>query len=155
MKIEARVTPGPGDPPPREDGCGQCHVCCVNLNTDWARPGEPCSHLDVESGCTVYADRPGVCRDYRCAWLFFRWAVEFRPDLCGVGAHVQSGPGEGDSCDGEYWVAVETWDGASREPKGEAVVACLLDTGSDVRVYSPTGGLVCVHRAPVVKGDGG
>ena len=73
-------------------GCGECRACCVVLGFDaqpdespFAKPaGEPCRHL-CAGGCGIYADRPPVCRRFRCAWLQeSSLAPSLRPDRWGV-----------------------------------------------------------------------
>jgi hypothetical protein len=73
-------------------GCGECRACCVVLGFDarpdespFAKPaGEPCRHL-CTGGCGIYADRPPVCRRFRCAWLQEpSLSPSLRPDRCGV-----------------------------------------------------------------------
>jgi hypothetical protein len=72
--------------------CGDCHACCVTLGFEarpdespFAKPaGEPCPHL-CSGGCGIYADRPPVCRRFRCAWLQeSTLPASLRPDRCGV-----------------------------------------------------------------------
>ena len=78
------------DPPPG-DGCGPCTACCDVIGVDTV--GKPyyarCPHLDpLKNGasCGVYADRPGTCREYRCAWHlgYLGPRADRRPDQCGV-----------------------------------------------------------------------
>jgi uncharacterized protein len=52
--------------------CGDCSQCCfifpvleVNkLKDDWCRHCRP-----GEGGCSIYKQRPPVCREYTCSWL--------------------------------------------------------------------------------------
>ena len=66
-----------GDPP--GEGCGTCTACCDVIGVDSV--GKPyyarCPHLDRDhpgggggggGACTIYADRPHTCREYRCLW---------------------------------------------------------------------------------------
>ena len=80
--------------------CGTCTVCCTYLRIN--RPGVlvkvglvPCQHLErTEDGCGhtgpgtrncgIEESKPGVCRDYRCAWLDGLGEEADRPDRCGV-----------------------------------------------------------------------
>ncbi len=47
--------------------CLKCGTCCVA--PDIAALGKPlgvrCGHLDGNGLCTIYAERPAVCRGYR------------------------------------------------------------------------------------------
>jgi Fe-S-cluster containining protein len=51
----------------------------------FAKPaGEPCRHLGP-TGCSIYLERPLVCRRFRCAWLQEpSLPASLRPDRCGV-----------------------------------------------------------------------
>lgn len=52
--------------------CGSCSLCCRLLNVPEA--GKPehgwCPHCRPgKGGCSIYPDRPNVCRTYACHWL--------------------------------------------------------------------------------------
>ena len=56
--------------------CGECTRCCEGWElTDVAEHigfvgvGLPCRFVDLGKGCTIYEDRPTVCRHYKCEWL--------------------------------------------------------------------------------------
>jgi uncharacterized protein len=51
--------------------CGACTMCCKVLEIEhFEKPaGRLCMHCRPEHGCSAYADRPQVCRDYECLWL--------------------------------------------------------------------------------------
>ena len=68
--------------------CGPCHVCCVELKIDAPelrkKARVPCRHL-TQTGCGIYAARPGVCQQFLCGWrLFEELGDDWRPDLSGV-----------------------------------------------------------------------
>jgi len=72
--------------------CGECRACCVVLGFEarpdeasFAKPaGEACRHLGP-TGCSIYPERPPVCRRFRCAWLQEQsLPASLRPDRCGV-----------------------------------------------------------------------
>jgi Fe-S-cluster containining protein len=47
--------------------CRRCGTCCVapdisSLGKEW---GTPCQHLGGDNLCSVYGERPKVCRGYR------------------------------------------------------------------------------------------
>src|SRR5271166_2354104 len=46
--------------------CGSCTMCCSALEiAELAKPAGPlCSNCRLSKGCAIYADRPGVCRDF-------------------------------------------------------------------------------------------
>jgi hypothetical protein len=65
----AAISPSPN--PARV--CGNCSLCCKLLQI--AEPlhkpaGRWCSHCRPgRGGCSIYDDRPAVCRAFRCGWL--------------------------------------------------------------------------------------
>lgn len=68
--------------------CGECVACCTTLAVgEIDKPRDVrCEHV-TERGCRVYAERPGSCRVFRCAWLARDSALlttAFRPDRSGV-----------------------------------------------------------------------
>lgn len=72
--------------------CGSCVACCVAPSIDAAAdypqakpPRQRCRHLDdYGRGCSIYAGRCQVCREYRCLWLQGALGVGNRPDKLGV-----------------------------------------------------------------------
>lgn len=52
-------------------GCGDCTLCCKVMEIpELQKPrGLWCVHCKAGSGCTVYSERPNVCRDFYCAYL--------------------------------------------------------------------------------------
>lgn len=56
----------------RNRQCGDCTECCTGtLHADiygkFMDRGRPCHYLN--KGCTIYENRPQLCKDYRCEWL--------------------------------------------------------------------------------------
>lgn len=51
--------------------CGTCTLCCRLPDIDlFDKPANVwCSHCVAEKGCSIYADRPSVCRDFLCLWM--------------------------------------------------------------------------------------
>jgi hypothetical protein len=52
--------------------CGSCSLCCKLLAIDELdKPaGRWCRHCRPgRGGCSIYADRPDVCRGFHCGWL--------------------------------------------------------------------------------------
>jgi Fe-S-cluster containining protein len=47
--------------------CRQCGTCCVapDISTLGKLAGIRCQHLDEAQHCTIYLDRPAVCRGYQ------------------------------------------------------------------------------------------
>jgi Fe-S-cluster containining protein len=48
--------------------CGKCHACCryTSIPALGKAPNILCEHW--KNGCTIYAERPDVCRGFFCAW---------------------------------------------------------------------------------------
>lgn len=65
--------------------CGDCHVCCVELEIDDPRLHKadetPCPHLlPAAGGCGIYQTRPGTCSSWFCGWRLINIAESLRPD---------------------------------------------------------------------------
>ena len=47
--------------------CLRCATCCVapDISTLGKKAGEACPHLQETLSCSIYQDRPAVCRGYR------------------------------------------------------------------------------------------
>jgi hypothetical protein len=65
--------------------CGACSVCCITPEIpELEKPaGKTCFHLSG-GRCSVYADRPKMCAEYRCAWLMGHGTNTDRPDRSGA-----------------------------------------------------------------------
>lgn len=53
--------------------CNGCTKCCEGYVTGEAKgipfyPGKPC-HFQSCKGCSIYNDRPKLCRDFKCVWV--------------------------------------------------------------------------------------
>ena len=75
--------------------CGSCNQCCISLTIN--EPGLQkeadiaCANLSSDKGCSIYADRPQVCRGFQCGWITLpKLPNSFRPDKCGF--MIDSGP---------------------------------------------------------------
>jgi len=67
--------------------CGSCTLCCSVLEiAELKKPAGPrCPNCVSGAGCSIYAERPQVCRDFECEWLMSRdLSRQFRPDLIGT-----------------------------------------------------------------------
>jgi uncharacterized cysteine cluster protein YcgN (CxxCxxCC family) len=80
-KINAALPPG--------RSCDGCDLCCTapGIKEFHKPPGVPCDKLIGAAGrsCSIYADRPRVCREFFCIWridekLLPEW---MRPADCG------------------------------------------------------------------------
>ncbi|PYE98160.1 hypothetical protein C8J35_104136 [Rhizobium sp. PP-F2F-G38] len=51
--------------------CRTCTLCCRLPDIDALdKPANAwCRHCVAERGCTIYAERPALCRDFLCAWM--------------------------------------------------------------------------------------
>lgn len=73
--------------------CGDCLACCDGNLTGEVRgipfgEGKPCSFL-ANKKCTIYSDRPEMCRNYQCAWSQFVLPLWMKPNKCGVMVSVE------------------------------------------------------------------
>ncbi|MDI7864465.1 hypothetical protein MRS76_21250 [Rhizobiaceae bacterium n13] len=50
--------------------CGTCTLCCHLPEIDvLSKPANAmCSNCIEGKGCTIYPDRPSLCRDFHCLW---------------------------------------------------------------------------------------
>jgi len=67
--------------------CGTCVMCCKVLDIDeFKKPaGVLCQNCASGGGCSIYATRPQVCRDYECLWLTERsYPMTLKPDRVGT-----------------------------------------------------------------------
>lgn len=50
--------------------CGTCTLCCRLPDIDALdKPANQwCIHCQEAKGCSIYADRPDLCRDFLCFW---------------------------------------------------------------------------------------
>ena len=63
--------------------CGGCSMCCKVLEIEELAkpPGVWCKHMAQGKGCTVYDERPGVCRSFHCYWRYdANLGPEWKPD---------------------------------------------------------------------------
>lgn len=114
--------------------CGNCTACCVlprippdeqalPLLPEGKAGYTPCCYLNC-NGCSVYDERPPVCRDFECLWRSGHIAGDERrrPDRLGLMFGM-------DICRGvpviEAW---ELWEGAARDYPGRGALNALLAT---------------------------
>lgn len=68
--------------------CGSCSVCCTSLRIEQPTLKKladiPCQHLKPQGGCSIYDERPSVCRTWYCGWRILDIGPEMRPDRSGV-----------------------------------------------------------------------
>lgn len=63
------ATPLPATVPGRV--CGTCTLCCRLPDIDlFDKPANAwCRHCVEHKGCSIYEERPSVCRDFLCLWM--------------------------------------------------------------------------------------
>jgi hypothetical protein len=51
--------------------CGTCTLCCRLPDIDhFDKPADEwCRHCVAGQGCSIYEDRPDVCREFLCLWM--------------------------------------------------------------------------------------
>ncbi len=80
MKIENMLV--------KDRTCGSCSVCCISLLIDQPtlkkQAGVPCANLRPQGGCSIYPDRPPVCKTWHCGWRMFPLSPSMRPDRSNV-----------------------------------------------------------------------
>jgi hypothetical protein len=67
--------------------CGSCSFCCKVLEIEEMKKaaGVTCANCLSAGGCSIYASRPEVCRDYQCDWKEDRGlSAQYRPDRVGA-----------------------------------------------------------------------
>jgi hypothetical protein len=74
---------------PAERACGACSLCCTVLRVDELGKlgGVPCPQQRIghpDGGCGIHAERPRICRGYRCLWLQGKLEDGDRPDRLGA-----------------------------------------------------------------------
>ena len=79
--------------------CVNCVACCVAYDVTFddgseKAAGVPCPKLDNDGRCSIYADRPKACRDFRCLWLDGMGEARDNPSNTGavIAAQVTSMP---------------------------------------------------------------
>jgi hypothetical protein len=73
--------------PKRE--CGDCTVCCngtlkIEVHGHGVHAGKPCFYMK-QGGCSIYEQRPEVCRKYECEWVSSDYLPEWmKPNISNV-----------------------------------------------------------------------
>jgi Fe-S-cluster containining protein len=132
----------PGIPTaPRVRQCGSCSACCTLLEvTDVGKSAnEWCKHCDAGNGCTIYDDRPQMCRSFSCAWLQGHLSDDWYPERAGLVVHfsqdavnVQVDPGDPDRWRQEpYFSKLCEWSLNGIRMSGRPGYATLVVVGSE------------------------
>jgi hypothetical protein len=73
--------------------CGSCSMCCDVLEV--AAVGKPvnqlCKHWQTGTGCTIYDDRPQMCRSFNCGWLQGHLSDHWFPERARMVLHFSNG----------------------------------------------------------------
>lgn len=74
--------------------CGECVACCsgtllAKIHSNEMGAGKPCVFL-VKSKCSIYEDRPQVCKDFQCAWLQGLMSDSMKPTMSNVMISVET-----------------------------------------------------------------
>jgi hypothetical protein len=69
--------------------CGSCTSCCTLLEvTDAGKAvNEWCKYCEAGKGCTIYDQRPQMCRSFSCAWLQGHLNDDWYPERAGIVVH--------------------------------------------------------------------
>lgn len=102
--------------------CGPCTACCTVMAVQELGKGnyERCRHL-TSSGCGIYPDRPGTCRDWSCLWRLglIEGDERRRPDNLGLLFTPLRHGGTA------VLTAYEIWKDASKEPPAKYLLGQL------------------------------
>ena len=117
-------------PTGEERECGGCTACCFTHSV--ARAGIPvtkmfewCGHCTQGVGCSIYENRPGSCRTYKCLWLLDSLDESMRPDRWGIVIDIWEVPGEELKL-ANFWECVK---GRFAAPDIQAMIQGLIATG--------------------------
>jgi hypothetical protein len=75
--------------PPQVRECGSCTSCCTLLEVTevGTAVNEWCKHCEAGKGCTIYDQRPQMCRSFSCAWLQGHLDDNWYPEKAGMVVH--------------------------------------------------------------------
>ena len=82
--------------PQQARDCGSCTSCCTLLEvTDAGKAvNEWCKFCVAGKGCTIYEQRPQMCRSFSCAWVQGHLGDEWFPDTARFVVHLAKVLGE-------------------------------------------------------------
>lgn len=127
----ARAVAEAGDQPRarriRRRACGECRACCEHIGVREELPPPhnevvgPCPLL-CAAGCSIYAKRPGACRQYLCGWRAGLGNECDRPDRAGWIIDLQLTPGRAASHQVRF---IRTRKDATIEERDDLAERCL------------------------------
>jgi Fe-S-cluster containining protein len=93
--------------------CGDCNSCCSgqligDIYGFEMGCGKKCAFL-IKEHCSIYDNRPKVCRDYQCAWTQNLFGEDMRPDKIGLMVSVEKNENE------QYFKVIEVWENVPQE----------------------------------------
>jgi hypothetical protein len=79
----------PNSAAPQVRECGSCTSCCTLLEVTevGTAVNEWCKHCEAGKGCTIYDQRPQMCRSFSCAWLQGHLDDDWYPERAGMVVH--------------------------------------------------------------------
>ena len=73
---------------PTVRNCGSCSLCCKVLEVmDVDKPVNTVCKFSTAGGCTIYNERPRMCRSFSCAWLQGHVDDDWYPEDAGIVLH--------------------------------------------------------------------
>ena len=115
--------------------CGDCAVCCYHCNVpEMNSPaGEMCSK-NTGTGCSIYENRPAICRPFKCLWLAQEQLPDdLRPDRCGVMFETPF------QCDTWIGYVDPKFPDALEQENVQTLVDKIVAIGHSVVIYWPNG----------------
>lgn len=119
--------------------CGSCTSCCTLLEvTDAGKAvNEWCQFCVAGKGCTIYDQRPQMCRSFSCAWLQGHVNDDWYPERAGMVVHfsqdainVQVDPAHPDRWQREpYFSKLSEWSLNGIRMNGNRGYATLVAVG--------------------------
>lgn len=70
--------------------CGDCSMCCNLFAVPELEkpPWKWCQHCKIGNGCTIYENRPQMCKDFWCQWLLGNLGDEWFPKRSKIVVHL-------------------------------------------------------------------
>ncbi len=133
----------------KDRNCGSCSVCCTSLRIDeptlTKKADVPCINLKPQGGCSIYEDRPPLCKRWYCGWRMLPLEPSMRPDRC----NVIIIHGKADYADFEYF----TFSPASKNEASALLtqevlqsICALISRNIKVAISVPTQEGYCSYR---------
>ncbi len=123
--------------------CGACSACCQELTFELfgaLKPGGVmCEHAKPPHGCSIYHNRPHICRAYHCGWHHLpSLGEEWRPDQSEILITFRSGPTPDGKTDGIDFLLTGDHDRVTWPPLVRYIATLIVD-GDPVYLSLPGG----------------